>query len=103
LKKAALIKTDYEEGGLQPTPADYPQLATPRANYSLLVLFWASGSEGAKALCPHHLDILPFRSVTLRHIKLMLSSSLNARHMGILAYLYNVTKKQFSLRPERLS
>jgi hypothetical protein len=25
----ALIKTDYEEGRLQPTPAGQPQLATP--------------------------------------------------------------------------
>jgi hypothetical protein len=30
-KKVALIKTDYEEGRLQPTPAGHPQLATPRA------------------------------------------------------------------------
>jgi hypothetical protein len=36
-KKAALIKTDYEEGRLQPTPAGHLQLATPRANYFLLV------------------------------------------------------------------
>jgi hypothetical protein len=28
-KKVALIKTDYEEGRLQPTPAGHPQLATP--------------------------------------------------------------------------
>jgi hypothetical protein len=28
-KKVALIKTNYEEGRLQPTPAGYPQLATP--------------------------------------------------------------------------
>jgi hypothetical protein len=32
-----LIKTDYEEGRLQPTLAGYPQLATPRANPFLLV------------------------------------------------------------------
>jgi hypothetical protein len=37
-KKVALIKTDYEEGRLQPTPAGHPQLATPRANYFLLVI-----------------------------------------------------------------
>ena len=36
-KKVTLIKTDYEEGKLQLTPAGHPQLATPRANYSLLV------------------------------------------------------------------
>jgi hypothetical protein len=36
-KKMALIKTDYEEGRLQPTPAGHPQLATLRANYFLLV------------------------------------------------------------------
>jgi hypothetical protein len=29
LKKVALMKTDYEEGRLQPTQAGYPQLATP--------------------------------------------------------------------------
>jgi hypothetical protein len=28
-KKVTLIKTDYKEGRLQPTPADHPQLATP--------------------------------------------------------------------------
>jgi hypothetical protein len=28
-KKMALIKTDYEEGRLQPTKAGHPQLATP--------------------------------------------------------------------------
>jgi hypothetical protein len=28
-KKVTLIKTDYEEGRLQPTPAGHPQLATP--------------------------------------------------------------------------
>jgi hypothetical protein len=28
-KKMALIKTDYEEGRLQPTPAGHPQLAIP--------------------------------------------------------------------------
>jgi hypothetical protein len=33
----ALFKTDYEEGRLQPTPAGHPQLATPGANYFLLV------------------------------------------------------------------
>jgi hypothetical protein len=33
----ALIKTDYEEGRLQPTPAGHPQLATARLNYFLLV------------------------------------------------------------------
>jgi hypothetical protein len=32
-----LIKTDYEEGILQPTPAGHLQLATPRASYFLLV------------------------------------------------------------------
>jgi hypothetical protein len=32
-----LIMTDYEEGRLQATPADHPQLATPRANPFLLV------------------------------------------------------------------
>jgi hypothetical protein len=37
IKKMALIKTDYEKGRLQPTPAGHPQLATPRANYFLLV------------------------------------------------------------------
>jgi hypothetical protein len=36
-KKVALIKTDYEEGRQQPTPDGHPQLATPRANYFLLV------------------------------------------------------------------
>jgi hypothetical protein len=33
----ALIKTDYEKGRLQPTPAGHPKLATPRANHFLLV------------------------------------------------------------------
>ena len=33
LEKVALIKTDYDEGRLQPIPAGNPQLATPRANY----------------------------------------------------------------------
>ena len=33
----ALFKTDYEKGILQPTTAGQPQLATPRANYFLLV------------------------------------------------------------------
>jgi hypothetical protein len=33
----ALIKTDYKEGRLQPTPAGHPHLVTPRANYFLLV------------------------------------------------------------------
>jgi hypothetical protein len=33
-----LIKTDYEEGRLQPTPAGHPQLATLRANPFLLVI-----------------------------------------------------------------
>jgi hypothetical protein len=28
LEKVALMKTDYEEGKLQPTPAGHPQLAT---------------------------------------------------------------------------
>jgi hypothetical protein len=28
-KQVALIKTDYEEGRLQPTQAGHPQLATP--------------------------------------------------------------------------
>jgi hypothetical protein len=37
LEKKALIKTDYEEGRPQPTPAGHPQLATPRTNYFLLV------------------------------------------------------------------
>jgi hypothetical protein len=36
LEKSGL-KTDYEEGKLQPTPAGHPQLATPRSNYFLLV------------------------------------------------------------------
>jgi hypothetical protein len=36
-KKVVLFKTDYEEGKLQPTLADHPQLATPRASYFLLV------------------------------------------------------------------
>jgi hypothetical protein len=36
-KKVALIKTDYEERKMQPTPAGHPQLATPRANHFLLV------------------------------------------------------------------
>jgi hypothetical protein len=36
-KKVTLFKTDYEKGRLQPTPAGHPQLATPRANYFLLV------------------------------------------------------------------
>jgi hypothetical protein len=36
-KKVALIKTDYEKGRLQPTPASHPQLAPPRVNYFLLV------------------------------------------------------------------
>jgi hypothetical protein len=30
MKKVALIKTDYEERRLQPTPAGHPQLATPQ-------------------------------------------------------------------------
>jgi hypothetical protein len=34
----ALIKTDHEEGRLQPTPAGHPKLATPRANHFLLVI-----------------------------------------------------------------
>jgi hypothetical protein len=49
-RKVTLIKTDYEEGRLQPTPAGYPQLATPRANHFLLVyksfqnfIFWILG------------------------------------------------------------
>jgi hypothetical protein len=33
----ALIKTDYEDVRLQPTRAGHPLLATPRANYFLLV------------------------------------------------------------------
>jgi hypothetical protein len=33
-----VIKTDYEEGRLQPTPAGHPQPATPRASYFLLVI-----------------------------------------------------------------
>jgi hypothetical protein len=37
-KKVALIMTDYEKGRLQPTPAGHAQLATPRANYFLLVV-----------------------------------------------------------------
>jgi hypothetical protein len=37
-KKVALIKTDCKEGRLQPTPAGHLQLATPRANYFLLVI-----------------------------------------------------------------
>jgi hypothetical protein len=41
-KKVALIKTDYEEGRLQPTPAGHPQLATPRANHFLLVIIYIS-------------------------------------------------------------
>jgi hypothetical protein len=36
-KKVALIMTAYEEGRLQPTPAGHAQLATPWANYFLLV------------------------------------------------------------------
>jgi hypothetical protein len=44
-----MIKTDYEEGTLQPTPAGHPQLATPRANYFLLVFFkWWPGSRYIK-------------------------------------------------------
>jgi hypothetical protein len=38
----ALFKTDCEEGRLQPTPAGHRQLATPRANYFLLV--WGTAS-----------------------------------------------------------
>jgi hypothetical protein len=38
-KKLALIRTDYEEGRLQPTPAGHPKLATPRANHFLLVAY----------------------------------------------------------------
>jgi hypothetical protein len=41
-KKVALIMTDYEEGRLQPTPAGQAQMATPRANYFLLVEIWLS-------------------------------------------------------------
>jgi hypothetical protein len=36
-KKVTLIMIDYEEGRLQPTPFGHAQLATPRANYFLLV------------------------------------------------------------------
>jgi hypothetical protein len=36
-KKLALIRTDYEKGRLQPTPAGQPKLATPRANHFQLV------------------------------------------------------------------
>jgi hypothetical protein len=39
-KKGALIKTDYEKGRLQLTPAGHLQLATPRANYFLLVSYY---------------------------------------------------------------
>jgi hypothetical protein len=28
-KKVAMVKTDYEEGRLQPTQAGHPQVATP--------------------------------------------------------------------------
>jgi hypothetical protein len=38
-RKVALIKTDYEEERLQPTSAGHSQLATPWANYFLLVPF----------------------------------------------------------------
>jgi hypothetical protein len=31
---------------------------------------WASNPEAADALCPHHLNIVPFRSVMLCHIML---------------------------------
>jgi hypothetical protein len=41
-KKVALFKTDYEKGRLQSTPAGHPQLATPRANPFLLVLYYDS-------------------------------------------------------------
>jgi hypothetical protein len=36
-----------------------------RAKNLLLIhlSFWASAPEGADPLCPHHLDVLPFRSV----------------------------------------
>jgi hypothetical protein len=37
-KIVALIKTDYEKGKLQPTPAGHPQLAIRRPSYFLLVL-----------------------------------------------------------------
>jgi hypothetical protein len=39
-KKVALIIADYEKGRLQATPADHAQLATPRANYFLLILLY---------------------------------------------------------------
>jgi hypothetical protein len=32
IQKVALIKTNYEEGRLQTTPAGHPLLATPRVN-----------------------------------------------------------------------
>ena len=40
----------------------------------------ASAPEGADALCPHHLDILPFRHVTLRHVT---SRYITLRHVTL--------------------
>jgi hypothetical protein len=45
-----LIKKDYDEGRLQPTPASHPQLATPRVNYFLLVVHCYSQIIGCD--CP---------------------------------------------------
>jgi transposase len=39
-KKVALIKTDYKEERLQPTPAGHLQLATPLFLYPLDTLSW---------------------------------------------------------------
>jgi hypothetical protein len=51
-----LIKTDYEEGRLQPTQAGHSQLATPPANYFLLVKCSISGDQD-EGLCRLNVDV----------------------------------------------
>jgi hypothetical protein len=38
------------------------------AGLSLIISFWASAPDGTNALCPHQLDILPFRYIMLCHV-----------------------------------
>jgi hypothetical protein len=73
--KVTLIKTDYKERILQPTPSGHPQLATPRANYFLLVyksfqifIFWILGLKLGKHLqepiAPRGFWIWHYRTIT---------------------------------------
>jgi hypothetical protein len=65
-KKMALIRIDYKEGRLQPTPAGHPQPATPRANYFLLVEIKFSSRVLTSCTDPKIIEIGPLMVSTPR-------------------------------------